>query len=375
MNAGDAPPLAGTTVFDLSRMLPGAVAARMLLDLGARVIKVEQPGIGDPLRLAPPLVDGVGAAFCAFLRGAESVCLDLKQPGDAATLKRLARRGDVLLESFRPGTLSGWGLGPEALLADHPGLVVCSMSGFGDRGPGSAGGVAHDLNLVASSGLLSLLPGDGVPRTQLADVSAGMLACSAVLALLLRRERTGRGGWVDQPLAAGPLPFLTLPLADAAAGGGGFAERYLGGACPAYRLYACADGLRLAVGAVEPKFWSRLVELLELPELAPHGLDPGPAGQRAAGRVQDRLAQRPRAHWLELAREHDLPVTPADDPDAALENLRASGWLEETPAPGGGKLSVPGPYLRSLGATPARRAPRLGEHTRAVLEELGPRPN
>src|SRR5690606_8046221 len=130
MDPDDTLPLAGTVVVDVSRMLPGAVLARCLLDLGARVIKVEDPGVGDLMRHAPPLIDGVGAGFIAFFRGAESVGLDLRTPAGAAALRRLAAGADVLIESFRPGTMARFGLPEAELLADNPRLVLCSLPGF-----------------------------------------------------------------------------------------------------------------------------------------------------------------------------------------------------------------------------------------------------
>jgi crotonobetainyl-CoA:carnitine CoA-transferase CaiB-like acyl-CoA transferase len=364
--------LRGTTVIDASRMLPGAVLARMLLDLGARLVKVEAPGAGDPMRSLPPLVDGVGAGFCAFFRGAESICLDLKQPRGAAALCELARHGDVLVESFRPGMLETWGAGPARLAEISPSLVLCSLSGFHTNQSGSVA-VGHDVNFVASSGLLSCLPGDDLPRVQLADVTAGILACSAVLAALLDRQRTGRGLHVRQPLFGGPFPFLTLALANAAAGDDSRAERILSGGCPAYRLYRCNDGLGIAVGALEPKFWAEFAEMLGLPEVVEAGLELGSTGEDAARSVQQRLATRPRDHWLALARERNLPVTPVHDLEAAIEDptLHAAGLIEETPAPGGATLPTPGPYLPSVGATPSHPAPRLGEHTERILREFG----
>lgn len=358
-------PLSGTTVLDLSRMLPGGIAARTLADLGARVIKVEAPYIGDPLRRVPPRVDGVGAAFRALYRGAESLCLDLRLPGGAAALDSLAARADVLLESFRPGTLEAWGIGPAKLLAKYPRLTICSLTSFGHAGA-HADRVAHDINIVASSGLLSLLPGDGMPRVQLADVGAGMLATSAILATLLGRASSGRGGFIDQPLSTGCLPFMTTALAEHAAGGGGMADTLLSGACAAYRLYDCADGERLAVGALEPKFWAKLVQLLELPELEGAGLDPGPAGRHAALEVQRALAAEPREHWLLLFRNEGLPVAAVVDLAGAGDELQRLGLTE----PGADTPTVPGPYLPSLGVTPARPAPALGEHTAAILAEF-----
>jgi crotonobetainyl-CoA:carnitine CoA-transferase CaiB-like acyl-CoA transferase len=353
-------------------MLPGAVLARLLIDLGARLIKVEEPARGEPMRDVPPRVGGMGAGFNAFFRGAESVCLDLRQAAGAAALRRLARRADVLVESFRPGTLEGWGLGARRLTTVDPALIVCSLSGFGRRGP-YATRVGHDVNFAALSGLLSLFPEGRVPPVQIADVTAGLLAGSAVLAALLERSRSGRGRIVDQPVIAGTLPFLVWPLADAAAGGESVVGPMLGGSCPAYRLYDCSDGKALAVGALEPKFWSALVELLGLPELEGTGLDTGEEGRAAARAVQARFAEQPQGHWLAMADERGLPLTAVQSLDEAVDSgdLEATGLMEKTPVPGGGTLAGSGPFVQSA-ATPATKpAPRLGQHTDAILEEFG----
>ena len=346
-------PLRGTLVLDASRMLPGAVLARMLIDLGARLIKIEEPLHGDPLRNAPPLIDGVGAGFCAFYRGAESICLDLRDDGDAARLRKLARHADVLVESFRPGSMEAWGVGPLRLQEINPALVICMLSGFGTSGP-NASRVGHDLNFVALSGMLSLFPKDEVPQLQIADVSAGMLACTAVLGALLRRTRTRRGGCIDQPLSGGALPFLTLRMAEEAAGGGGVSESLLSGRCPAYRLYRCGDGLSIALGALEPKFWDAFVGMLGLDELAGMGLEGGTQGEAVARRVGERLAEERREHWLGLAVERGLPVTPVNE-------------LAD--------VDVPGPFIPSLGRTPLRPAPRLGQHSDQLSREFGLSPS
>jgi alpha-methylacyl-CoA racemase len=363
-------PLEGMIVLDASRMLPGAVLARTLLDLGARVLKVEDPAGGDPMRHAPPLIGATGAGFCALARGCESIALDLQSEAGGAVFRRLARHADVVVESFRPGTLEAWGLGIARLHELNPRLVVCSLSGFG-RAPGRERQAAHDLNFVGLAGLVERL-GGGVPRIQLADVSAGLLAATAVLAALLQRERTGRGAHLDQPLAAAPLPFLAWAWADAAAGGDGVGETVLAGRCAGYRIYRCADGKELAVAAIEPKFWSELTRVLGLPHRAGAGLDTGAEGEEAAAEVAGRFLMRPRAHWLTLTEPLGLPVTPVNDLDAARRSpvYAESGWMEDLPVPGGA-ATVPGPFIPSLGRTPARPAPALGEHTRAVLREFG----
>lgn len=357
-------PLGGMLVLDASRMLPGAVLARMLLELGARLIKIEEPAAGDPLRGAPPLVDGVGAGFVEFLRGAESLRLDLRDAGDAARLRKLARSADVVVESFRPGGAEAWGIGPERLIAENPSLVVCRLSGFGAHGA-NARRVGHDLNFAATTGLLDLLPGTRVPRVQIADVNAGLLASAAILAALLARARTGRGAVVDQPLASGAMPLVAWALGDAAAGGGGLADpgQVLSGGCAAYGIYTCADGLEIAVGALEPKFWIGVVRMLELEGLDDRGLDVGPAGREATHRLQERFASRSREHWVAEAVRRDLPVTPVH---RASEAAREA-WLIEAGLVREGRS---GPFLPSLGRRPPAEAPRLGQHDAALAREF-----
>ncbi len=375
MSGSQRGPLEGVLVLDLSRMLPGAVLARQLLDLGARLIKIEEPGTGDPMRLVPPQVDGIGVGFAALMRGAESVTLDLRNGGDATRVSNLAARADVLVESFRPGTLEGWGLGWDDLHAKNRGLVWCSLPSFGSA-PEVRDRVAHDLNLSAMAGILDLV-GGRVPRLQLADITSGLLAASAILAALLARERDGAGRRLDQPLAAGPLPFLTWSWAEQSAGGGGVLDTLLGGVCPCYRIYRCGDGAMLSLAALEPKFWSAFVDLIGAEELEGSAFALGEDGARTAAAVEKALAAHPREHWLRMAVERGLPMGPVHgcDEGAADPAFAAAGLVERSPMPDGTVLEGVGPWLPSIGRTPARPAPKLGEHTDAVLSELGAPPD
>lgn len=373
-------PLAHTLVVDCSRMLPGAVLARNLIDLGARLIKVEDPRGGDPMRHTPPLVGGIGVGFCVYYRGAESLRLDLRVPEGLARLRRLLSRADVFLESFRPGTLGKWGLGVDELERDFPRLVSCSLPGYGDDDRR----VAHDLNLTGLTGLLGQLPGsrlthgggEDIPRVLIADVVTGLLATSSVLAALLGRARSPNpssgGARVQQPLLSAPLPLITWPWADRAAGGGGALETVLSGRAACYRCYRCADGKLLSVGCLEPKFWVSFCQAIGKPELGNLGHDLGERGRAAADAVAELLASQPRSEWLALLANKDLPVGPVNDLDDARNDstLASSGLLERLPMPGGAQLSVPGPALPSVGRTPDRPAPKLGEHDEAILREL-----
>jgi alpha-methylacyl-CoA racemase len=369
--------LAGKLVVDCSRMLPGAVLARGLLDLGARLIKVEAPHGGDMMRHTPPLVDGVGVGFCVYYRGAESLRLDLRAPEGLARLRRLLARADVFIESFRPGTLERWGLDLADLQRECPRLVTCSLPGFADDDRR----VAHDLNLTGLTGLLGQMPGnrlthgggEDIPKVAIADVNTGLLATSSILAALLVRERTGRGAKIQQPLLSAPLPIMTWPWADRAAGGGGAFETFLAGRVACYRCYRCADGKLISLGCLEPKFWSGLCEAIGKPHLAALGLDLGERGRAAADEVAELFATQPRSEWLASLSAKDLPVAPVHDLDAARQEsiLASAGLLEHTPMPGGGRLTVPGPALPSVSQTPSRPAPKLGEHDEAILRELG----
>ena len=392
-------------------MVPGGVLARILIGLGARWIKVEDPAGGDPLRSLEPRVEGTGAGFAAYFGGAESVALDLRTPGGVERVRQLARHADVLVESFRPGVLEAWGLAPDAMLEDNRRLILCSLPGFArlessERSQAgdlvqAAGGrthdsrahrtVGHDLDFTAISGLLGALgalpqPGTGesregawLPAVQLADVTAGIMASSAILAALLERSRTGRGRRVEQPLLSGAMAFMTWLFADAearpvAAGepspGPGATLRgepsgtptgLLAGRCPAYNVYRCADGLQLAVAAVEPKFWQRFVTLVGLLELAPLGLELGAAGIRARRILADRLAQAPRAHWLALAAGQDLPVSAVNSVEGALAD----------PAIDPASCLAIGPWQRP----PQSRCPALGADTERILAEFSASPS
>lgn len=360
----DGAPLEGVVVLDLGRMLPSAVLARQLLDLGARLIKVEDPVGGDPMRRVEPLVGGMSAAFAALYPGAESVTLDLRTSEGADRLRALAHEADILVETFRPGTMEGWGLGSEVLCTLNPRLIYCSMSSWG-RGSRGSEKVGHDLNFMATSGALHLVDSKGVPAIQLADVGASLLASSALLAALFRRERTGQGAVIDQPLVSGTVPMLAWAWADRA-GGGGVLETLLSGRWPCYRCYRCGDGLDIAVSTIQPKFWVEFLSILGIKGLDAAGTDAGPAGQAAIEKIHQALSVRPRAEWLARLTSAGLPISPVLDLDQAREDhgLQEAGLAGEVKTPDGGRLSALGPFIPSLGRTPDRPAPALGEHDR-----------
>jgi crotonobetainyl-CoA:carnitine CoA-transferase CaiB-like acyl-CoA transferase len=371
-------PLAGVRVLDLSRLLPGPFASLVLADLGAEVDKIEDPGAGDYMRLMPPLVGELGAAFQLLNRGKRSAVIDLKSKAGQALLLELLPRYDVLIESFRPGVLARLGLGYDVLSARHPGIVVCAISGYGQDGP-LAHRAGHDLNYLARAGVLGLSGPEGqapqVPPVQLADIGGGALfAVSGILAALLARATTGRGRFVDVSMNEGALVFGTFGLAGAFGGddfgpGGG----PLSGGIAPFSCYRTKDGRAMALAALEPKFWMAFCASVGM-EAGMEALVPGPhqAGWRA--RLTELFAARTFAEWTAHAEAGDFCLEPVLLPGEVPSDahLRARRAIVDLPDGVGGTL----PHLRTPGAPPPTRAdaPPKGRDTDAVLRDAGLEP-
>jgi alpha-methylacyl-CoA racemase len=316
-------PLGGMLVVDLSRYLPGAYATRELLDLGARVVRLEPPD-GDPMRFT------AAAWHDALNAGKESVACNLKAEPELG--RALVRRADVVVESFRPGVAARLGVGPEDAA---PTAVYCSITGFG-LGGAHEQRAGHDLNYVGWAGLLADTA-PGLPPLPLADLASGALdAVRGILAALLVRERTGTGAHVVVSMTHGAHRLGSHRL------GGEPHGRLLTGALACYGIYSCADGRQLTVGALEPVFFGRLCELLGRPELAERQY--GDAQEELRAELAAAFAARPLADWLDLFDGEDVCVGPV-------------ATLAEGAATFGG---------------PAHgTAPPLGAHTDAWRRELG----
>ncbi len=350
-------PLEGVRIVDLSRLLPGPFASWYLSALGAEVVRVEAPGSPDYTRAVPPLVQGRSLFFAAINRGKRSVALDWRLPGGLAAMRALIDSADVLLEGFRPGRLAESGLDPEALIAERPELIVASISGYGQGGPGRFE-PGHDLNYLGYAGFVAGLrcpePGRGPDPLplQIADVAGGALtAALGIAAALFGRERGGRGGWLDVSMTEASLALMTPALAFALGEGRDIepgAELLTGGSS-AYRTYVCADGGLLCVGAIEPRFQARLAERLGRPL---------PASAEEAAAL---FATRDRDEWVALLQ--GCCVSPALGATELADHPMHRGSFEEVL---GVRLPrAPFPWARA-GALPA-----LGADTRDILGALG----
>src|SRR4051812_4719628 len=255
--------LHGIRILDLSRLLPGPFLTMILADLGADVVKVEDPKLGDYMRQIPPARGGMSGRYLAVNRGKRSIVLDLKAPAGRDALLRMAARADVVVESFRPGVLDKLGVGYEALAAVNPGIVVCSISGFGQTGP-YVDRAGHDLGYLALAGVLAMggPPGGApmMPGVQIADLAGGALwSATAILAALVGRHRTGRGAHLDISMTEGAMALVAAELGNLACGVAATrGTATLNGGLACYGIYRTADDRYLAVGALEPKFWLAL---------------------------------------------------------------------------------------------------------------------
>jgi crotonobetainyl-CoA:carnitine CoA-transferase CaiB-like acyl-CoA transferase len=349
-------PLTGIRVLDLTRLLPGAFCTMLLADMGADVIKVEEPGAGDYMRWTPPLVQGQSALFDAINRSKRSITLNLKTEAGRDLLLRLVEHADVLVEGNRPGVMARLGLGWEVLHARNPRLVMCSITGYGQDGP-FASRAGHDLNYMATAGALGLNGEKGGPpvplSVQVADIGGGGLQPAvAILGALVGVHRGAEGSWIDASMTDGAVSWLAL--AFAAREGGEVVERgdqRLTGRYACYRVYACKGGGFYSVAALEPKFWTALCSAVGRSDLVDLQYAEGKQGQAVHRAFEKLFASRTRAEW-----EKELAEC-----DACCEPVLELGEVASHP-----QIAA----RRSLRRNDSD-APRLGEHTAMVLAEVG----
>ncbi len=378
-------PLDGLKVLDLSRLLPGGFCSLLLADFGAEVIKVEDTGMGDYVRWAPPYYEGAdetarSALFLALNRGKRSIRVDLKSEQGKEVLLRLARDADVLLESFRPGVLDRLGVGYERLRAENPGLVYCAITGYGQDGP-NRDRSGHDMNYLALGGLLALTgEGDGPPvqsAGQIADIGGGaLMAAIGILIALREREGSGQGQLVDCSMFDGALSWLAMVAAETlfSARAPRRGQVQLAGALTCYRPYRCADGF-VTLGALEPKFWSAFCRGVGREDLLPGAFDP--PGSETHRAVSEIFRGRTREEWRAFASQHDCCLEPVLELDEALESelVAAREMVAELAQPGAERpvrlLGVPLKLSRTPGDPSRAPGPALGEHTDEVLRAAG----
>jgi crotonobetainyl-CoA:carnitine CoA-transferase CaiB-like acyl-CoA transferase len=378
-------PLAGIRILDLSRLLPGPLGAMMLADMGAEVIKIENPQQPDYVRNFPPYYEigeeMISANYLAFNRSKKSLALDYSSPEGKALFFRLVQSADVVIEQFRPGFLDKLGLGYAQAAAHNEKIIYVSVTGYGQTGPYAAL-AGHDLNYAAIAGVLGLSGSPEQPMmsgVQMADIAGGSyMTVAATLAALLARQQHGKGQHVDVSMTDGLLPLMAVAMAQYWANGRvePRGEMPLSGGLVNYQVYCCEDGRFIALGALEPKFWMKFCQVIERPDLMglalPQGIEAARKGQAT---LQGLFLSAPQAHWVALGLAHDLLISPVHEPQDLEQDphLQAREMIVRQQHPRIGEVKSIGVPIK-FSATPARPsgiAPEMGADTVALLQGLG----
>ncbi len=336
-------------VLDLTRLLPGGYATHLLGEMGARVIKIEDPNRGDYLREFPfPLEDGMSAYFHAINRGKESVAIDLKKSPEV--LHGLAEHADVVIESYRPGVMERMGAGYDVLSKINPRLIYCSLIGYPSTGDYRTR-AGHDINYVGLTGLLDINRGqDGKPAKpgfQISDVASGaVFAVIRILQSVIERAERSSGARIEVDMVSGTAALMGFMAAPTVLGRmpAAWEDLLLNGQIACYNLYPTADRRWMTMGNVEDKFWINFCRTVERPDWEARQFD---RTSEFRAEVSDLFMMRTQSEWMEIFRRVDTCIEP-------LLTLSEAG-------------------ARGLFRYPDKPAPRLGEHTERVLAEFSKR--
>jgi crotonobetainyl-CoA:carnitine CoA-transferase CaiB-like acyl-CoA transferase len=363
-------PLKNLLVLDFSTLLPGPMATLLLAEAGAHVVKIERPESGDDMRGYKPAWGRDSANFALLNRGKKSIALDLKDPADRKKLDPLLETADILVEQFRPGVMKRLGLDYEALSARNPGLVYCSITGYGQDGPKSLA-AGHDLNYIGDTGLLGLSMGPAqspvVPPALIADIAGGAYpAVMNILLAVLERQHTGKGRYLDVAMSDNLFPFLYWAMGQGLGTGAwpGNGTELVTGGTPRYRLYGTKDGRVVAAAPIEQKFWDNFCDLIGLePEYRDDRRDPA----ATAARVAEIIASETSQTWSSRFAAKDCCASIVAHVRDALSDphFRARGLFDHTLANEAGQVmpALPVPIDDAFRGEPSQvlASPSLGQ--------------
>jgi crotonobetainyl-CoA:carnitine CoA-transferase CaiB-like acyl-CoA transferase len=361
--------LDGVRVVDSTRLLPGGYCSMLLSDMGAEVIKVEQPGLGDYMRATPPTKNGRSPVHATANRNKLSIGIDLKSSRGKEVMRRLLGTADVFVEGFRPGAMSRLGFSFRSVKNINPRIVYCSISAYGQGGSLSSM-PGHDINFQAMAGTLGYSRDTEVPLLQLGDMTSGMYAALAILGALAGKKK---GVYIDVPIVGTLLSWMLIPAAAYLATGKVPEEGHslVFGSTPYYNIYDTSDGKHIAVAAIEETFWRNLVVALGVPQL--EELRFGTPEERGLVTAELRrvFSTKTRDQWAALLMKKDTCATPVLTVEEALN----SGWVRSlamlTSIKGELVMNEPVRSRPEMRSTPFTRAPELGEHTNSVMKSLG----
>lgn len=373
-------PLEGVKILDFTHLLPGPYATMMLADLGADIIKVENLTNPDMMRIMPPTVNGVSAAYAHINRGKKSVAIDLKKKGAAEVVHRLLREYDIIVEQFRPGVMEKLGLGYDALRKVQPMLIYCSLTGYGQSGSYSDR-AGHDINYLALSGMASYSGrksgGPSLMGIQIADICAGSKnLVIALLAAFIKRQSTGEGDYIDISMTDSSFALTAFQAANFLASGVSperESDMLNGGSV--YDYYKTSDGQYLSVGGLEAKFARSFYGTLGLGDLSSLVFATSEETAAVKNKVAEAIASRPLDHWLKVFGEVDACVEPVRTMAEAVSRppLSERGMVVEVKDDTGTSLKQVGNPIkfRSGNYVAPAAGVGLGRDNGEILKSLG----
>lgn len=371
--------LEGIRVLDLSRLLPGPFLTMILADMGADVVKVEDPRMGDYLRNFPPSKGGMAGRFWSVNRNKRSVTMDLKTDADRDKFLAMVAKADVVVESFRPGVMDRLGVGYDELRKHNDKIVLCSISGYGKDGP-YTDRAGHDLNYLSVGGVVAMsaeAPGrkPSMCGVQIADICGGsMWGAISVLGALMRRDRSGDGAHLDISMTEGAMAMLCTEFGNMDAGGPvpTRGTSMLNGANACYSVYETKDGKYMSVGSLEPKFWANLGKAIGREMDFGEIVGPPQKQEQVRGELAEIFRTRTRDEWTAIMADHDCCCEPVLELDEVMEHPLHKARGVFFTMDGGGDV---GPVLQMRTPTGMpkikRPAPKQGEHNAEVFAEYG----
>ncbi len=374
-------PLDGIRVLDLSRLLPGPFCSMLLADMGAEVIKIEAPGVGDYIRWWEPKLGNNSGMHVVLNRNKKSLTLNLKSVEGKEIFCKLVKVSDVVLEGFRPGVMDKLELGYERLSVVNPKIIYCAISGYGASGPISEK-AGHDINFLALNGLLSYNGRDGkpiVPGVQIGDIGGGgLLGAFSILAAIIAREKTGKGQFIDISMTDGSMLWNCLRfgnwISDKLVPEAG--DGMLNGGFACYNVYETRDGRFMALGALEPQFWAAFCQAVNRPDLnVPEYFEPGEHQKKLIEELSAIFKTKTQSEWIEFLRDIDCCCEPVLNLEEASESqlLKEREMVLSMEHDTWGKynqLGVPCKFSETPGSV-RTHAPELGENTEEILRSVG----
>ena len=362
--------LDGVKVVDATRLLPGGFCSMLLSDMGAEVVKVEEPGLGDYMRATPPTKDGVSPVHASVNRNKLSIGVNLKSEEGKEVMRRLIRRSDVFIEGFRPGAMSRLGFAFERVRKINSRIIYCSISAYGQENRLSSM-PGHDINFQAMAGTLGYSRGPEVPMLQLGDMASGTYAALGILGALAAKKGAVH---IDVPIVASLLSWMVVPASAYLATGKAPKEGHslVFGSTPYYRLYATSDGKHMAVAAIEEGFWKNLLTLLGIPQMVQMRFGTRQERREVTQALVRAFRLKTRDEWAALLMHRDTCTTPVLTVEEALTSdwSRSLSMLLDV-ARDGTVVNGPLKSRPAMRGRPFTPAPALGEHTDPIMKGLG----